>query len=138
MFFRKILSHSAEKFVGGPIRESVIAGVEKFYVSEGYVTIFRRNFFCLTAPKHFAEEPFCAVYQRVFGSEKNLDMREGQVSRCSFEKFLSHRVEKCVGALFSLSLVSGIEKVRIRELVDGRSVKIFRPNCFVSKCRKFS
>ena len=39
-FIRKILSHSAEKVAVGPIRESVIAGDEKFYASEGYVTIF--------------------------------------------------------------------------------------------------
>ena len=79
---------------------SLISGIEKFYASEGYVTIFRRNFFvslcrknssgnplvchnfrvsknfmlrrvmsrlfveifCLTVPKHFVEEPFCAVF----------------------------------------------------------------------------
>ena len=36
---------------------------------------------------------------------------------------------------FSLSLSSGIEKVRIVELGEkGGRVKIFSPNCFVSKC----
>ena len=37
---------------------------------------------------------------------------------------------------FSLSLTSGIEKDRKRELGEGGIVKIFIPNCFVSQCRK--
>ena len=43
--FEKFCLTVPKKFVGEPIRESVIAGVEKFYASEGYVTIFHRNFF---------------------------------------------------------------------------------------------
>ena len=43
--FEKFCLTVPKKFVGGPIRESVIARVEKLYASEGYVTIFRRNFF---------------------------------------------------------------------------------------------
>ena len=34
-----------ENFVGEPFSVSLISGIEKFYASEGYVTIFRRNFF---------------------------------------------------------------------------------------------
>ena len=34
-----------KKFVGGPSRESVVAGIEKCYASEVYVTISRRIFF---------------------------------------------------------------------------------------------
>ena len=34
-----------KKFVGEPFRVSLISGIEKFYASEGYVTIFRRKFF---------------------------------------------------------------------------------------------
>ena len=26
--------------------------------------------FCLTVPKHFVEEPFCAVFQKISGNEK--------------------------------------------------------------------
>ena len=44
-FFEKFCLTVPKKIAGGPIRESVIAGDEKFYASEGYVTIFRRNFF---------------------------------------------------------------------------------------------
>ena len=31
--------------VGEPLSVSLISGIEKFYASEGYVTIFPRNFF---------------------------------------------------------------------------------------------
>ena len=34
------------------------------------ITIFRLKFFCLTVPKHFVEETFCAVFQKISGSEK--------------------------------------------------------------------
>ena len=33
--------------------------------------IFRRNFFCLTVPDCFVGEPFCAVFRKIFGIEKN-------------------------------------------------------------------
>ena len=34
-----------KKFVGKPFSVSLISGIEKFYASEGYVTIFSRIFF---------------------------------------------------------------------------------------------
>ena len=51
---------------------SLISGIEKFYASEGYVTIFDflSKFFSLTVPKNLVGEPFCAVFQKVSGSEK--------------------------------------------------------------------
>ena len=58
-----------KNFVGEPFSVSLISGMEKFYASEDYVTIFRRNI-CLTVPKHFVEEPFYAVFQKVSGSQK--------------------------------------------------------------------
>ena len=33
-----------KKLVGDPFRVSLISGIENFYTSEGYVTIFCRNF----------------------------------------------------------------------------------------------
>ena len=33
------------------------------------ITILRR-FFCLTVPKYFVEEPFCAVFQKISDAEK--------------------------------------------------------------------
>ena len=34
-----------KNFVGEPFSVSLISGIEKFYASEGYVTIFGRKFF---------------------------------------------------------------------------------------------
>ena len=47
---------------------SLVSGIEKFHAKEGYVTFFCR-IFCLAVPKNFAVEPFCAVFQKIFGSE---------------------------------------------------------------------
>ena len=53
-----------KKFVGESFSVSLISGIEKFYASEGYVTIFDflSNFFCLPVPKNLVGEPFCAVF----------------------------------------------------------------------------
>ena len=67
--FENFLSHSIEKIVGQPFRVSLISGLETFYASEVYVTIFRRTF-SLAKPENFAEEPFCAVFQKFSSSEK--------------------------------------------------------------------
>ena len=68
---------------------SIISGIENFDVAEDYVTIFDflSKFFCLTVPKIFVGEPFCAVIQQKF-----VDKR-GRVSRFSVEKFLTHSAE---------------------------------------------
>ena len=44
---------------------------------EGVSRVSVKSFFCLTAPKNWLEEPFCAVFQNLFGSEKAY----GQVGR---------------------------------------------------------
>ena len=31
---------------------------------------FSVEIFCLTVPKNFVEEPFCAVFEKISGSEK--------------------------------------------------------------------
>ena len=70
---QNFLSHSAEIFCGGEsFSVSIFSGIEKFYASEGYVTIFDflSKFFCPTVPKCFLVEPFCAVFQKNSGSEK--------------------------------------------------------------------
>ena len=41
----KILFHSAKKIAEEHFSASLIFGIEKFYASEGYVTIFCRKFF---------------------------------------------------------------------------------------------
>ena len=40
-----------KNFVGEPFSVSLISGIEKFYASEGYVTIFCRNFLSRSAKK---------------------------------------------------------------------------------------
>ena len=66
------------------------------------------------------------VFQKNFGCEEW--MREGGVSRFSVETFGLTVPRNFVGQPFSVSLLSGAEKVWIREGVG--SIKIF--------CRKFS
>ena len=55
---------------------------------------FSVEFFCLTVPKHFVEENFYAVFQESSSGKKFMDGREVEVSRFSFENFLSHSAEK--------------------------------------------
>ena len=65
------LSHSAEKFRrGNRFCLSIFSSIEKIYDSEGYVTTFRRKFFCLTLPKHFVEEPFCDCFRKFLVAKK--------------------------------------------------------------------
>ena len=61
-------------FVGESFSVSLISGIEKLHVAEGYVTLsdFLSKFFCVTVPKNFVGEPFCAVFQKKF-----LDKRGG-------------------------------------------------------------
>ena len=37
---------------------------------EGEVSRFPSKIFFLTVPKHIIEEPFCAVFQKISGSDK--------------------------------------------------------------------
>ena len=51
----------AKNFVGEPFSVSLISGIEKFYASEGYVTIFRRKFFCLSTETFRRGTLLCCV-----------------------------------------------------------------------------
>ena len=46
--------------------------VAKKFMDErvGEVSRFPPKVFCLTEPKHIIEEPFCAEFQKISGSEK--------------------------------------------------------------------
>ena len=68
-----------KNFVGDPFGVSLIWGIENFYASEGYVTIFRRKFF-VSVPKHFVKGPFCADFQRNYGSEKVSGSEGGSIT----------------------------------------------------------
>ena len=70
--------------------------------------------------------------------KKFMDKRGGGGKYEDFQsKFFCLTVPKIfVGEPFSVSLISGIEKVWIRG--GGRSIKILRRKIFVSQCRKAS
>ena len=67
-------------------------------------------------PKIFVGEPFCAVFQKISGSEKVNGSERGGVSSFSVESYLSDSAEKFRGwgESFSVSFISGIDKVWIR------------------------
>ena len=93
------LSHSTETFPRGNFLCCVS---ETFWWrkslwkrrEEGDYKNFPSNFFCLTVPKHFVEEPFCAVFQKTSGGEKvyGKDWGVGS-SKFPVENFLSHSTE---------------------------------------------
>ena len=67
------LSDSAERIRKGTLYTFFTTyGYGKNFASQGYVTTFDflSKFFCLTVPKNFVVEPFCAVFHKIFGSEK--------------------------------------------------------------------
>ena len=68
--FEHFLSHSAEKIRRGSLKCVISFGYRKFLCFRGLCHDFPSRIFCLTAPKHYVEEPFCAVFQKFSGSEK--------------------------------------------------------------------
>ena len=68
--------------VGESFTVALVLGKEKFYASEGYVTIFDflSKFFFLTVAKVFAGEPFCAVFWKIPGSERFMDKGAGSIN----------------------------------------------------------
>ena len=67
--------------VGEHFRGSLILGIEKFCVSEVYVTIFdfRSKFFCLTLPKMFFGEPAVLCFRKLPVAKKFIDKRGGGI-----------------------------------------------------------
>ena len=86
------VSKCRKNFVGEPCSLSLISGIEEFYASE-VMSQFPSKVFCLTVPKHFVEEPFYAVFQKISGSEKFYGQEGGGSIKSSFENFLSHSAE---------------------------------------------
>ena len=61
-FLSKIFCLTVPKnFVGEPFSVSIISGIEKFYASEGYVTVFCRNFLSHSAKKVRRGTLLCCV-----------------------------------------------------------------------------
>ena len=102
-----------KNLVREPFSVSVISGMERIFASEGYVTIFDflLIFFCLTVPKNFVGEPFCAVFRKIFGSEKFMHRIGVEYQDFPSETFCLSVPRKFVGKPFSVSLLSGGEEV---------------------------
>ena len=49
---------------------SLISGIGKILCFRGLCHDFPSKIFCLTVPEKFVGEPFCAVFQKISGSEK--------------------------------------------------------------------
>ena len=99
----------------------------------GGLSRFSVEIFCLTEPKNFVEEPFCAVLQKISGSEKVYGSEEGEVSKFPFENFLSHMPKKIVGEPIRVSLIWVIEKFYAEE----GYVTIFCRNFLSHSAEKF-
>ena len=106
-----------KEFVREPFRVSLISGMENLFASEGYVTIldFLSKFFCLAVPKNFVGGPFCAVFHKIFGSEKFMH-RSGVEYQDLLSKIICFTLPKnFVGEPFRVSLISGSGKVYEKE-----------------------
>ena len=67
---KNFLSHSAEKFRRGTLQCVTNFGYRKILCFKELCHDFVSKFFCLTMPKYFIGEPFCAVFQKMSGSEE--------------------------------------------------------------------
>ena len=103
-----------KKAVVEPFSLSLISGIEKFYASEGLVTIFRRKFFVSQYRNISQRNPYVLCFRRFLVAKKFMDKREGEVSRFSFNFFMSHSAQRIRRGPLSLSLFSSIEKVWMR------------------------
>ena len=100
-----------KKFVGQPFKVSLISGIEKFYGSQGYVTI-SIEIFCPTEPKNHVGNPSVLCFRKFASAKSFIDKRGGGggVSRFSAENFCLTVPKNAVGEPFSHSLISGMEK----------------------------
>ena len=94
-------------FVVEPFSVKFLSGIEKLYALEGYVTT-SVEVFCLTVPKIYIGNPSMLCFRKLAVAKKFMEKREGQKSRFSIDKFLSHSTETfrrgtllcCVSELF--------------------------------------
>ena len=87
-----------------------------------------RRIFCLTVPKLFVEEPFCAVLQNFSGSEKVYgEEGGGGITKLSVEIFSSQSAEKIRRGIFYCFIRFGYRKM----LCFRGFITIFRRNFFV-------
>ena len=88
-------------------------------------SIFCRKFF-VSVPKNFVGEPFCAVFQKISGSEKFMDKTGGgEYQGLPSKVFCFTEPKISAGESFTVALISGIEKVWIRGGDQDFPSKIF-------------
>ena len=68
-------------------------------------------------------------------AKKFMEKREGEYQDFPSKIFCLTVPKNFVGETFRVSLFLGTKKVY--ELEGGEGIKVFRPNFFVSQCRKF-
>ena len=102
--------------VGGILYCSIDFGYRKNLCFRRLCHIFRFSvdFFCRTVPKKFVREPFCAVFQKISGSEKVCGEEGGEYQDFLSKTFCLTVPKISVGEPFRVSLISGIEKVWIK------------------------
>ena len=76
-----------KNFVGEHFSVSLISGIEKYYASEGCVTIFRRRSF-VSQCRNISQRNIIELgFRKFLIAKKFMDKNEGEVSTLSFEKF---------------------------------------------------
>ena len=75
-------------FVGESFSLSLISGIEKFYASEGYVTIFRRIVFVSQYRNVSQRSPSVLCFRKFLMAKKFEDKKLGAVSKFYDESFL--------------------------------------------------
>ena len=121
-----------KNLVGYPFRVSLISGIENFYASEGYVTIFCRNFLSHSAENFrracfrvsllsglenfYASEGYVTIFFRIFLSHSAEKLRRGTLLCCVSESFryrLSLRIRRGKISRFSVEkfLSHSVEKL---------------------------
>ena len=84
-----------KQFVGGRFTLSLVSGIENVFASEGYVTIFRRNFFVSQYRNISSRNPSVLCFRKLLVAKKFMEKKgEGGVSIISVEFFLCQSAEK--------------------------------------------
>ena len=72
-FVERLLSHSAEIYVGDPFNVSSNSGIEKVWIRGGEYQDFPSDIICLTVPRTFVRESFIVLLfsgiEKTFASE---------------------------------------------------------------------
>ena len=124
-----------KNFVGEHFSVSLISGIQNFYVSEGYVTIFvfQSKDFVPQCPKISWANPSLLCFRKTPVAKKFKDEKWGRVLRFSVENFLSRSAKNFRWGTLLCFINFGYGKC-----LDKRGgYQYFCRKLFVSQCRKF-